>query len=309
MKILVIVLLSLTLASILSKTYSWDSTAAKYMPLQVGNVWVYHTTTQLINGGTGFHKYKITGVVNSGGKNYYQVQQTYIHISGNNAGGCGIPFFNNLRLDSNTMNVLQLGGICTMPAGETLLDSLRSRKSDTARICGLTSAFSHCIDTNLVALFGTSFPTKKFNNSGRGNATTYAKGIGIIYWGFTELMTQCNNDLKGCIINNVVYGDTSTIVGISQISTEVPGNFELLQNYPNPFNPTTNIGFRIADFGLVRIMVFDALGREVQTLVNQELSAGPYEVDFDVSNLPSGVYYYRLESGKFSDSNKMALIK
>ncbi|MBZ0203529.1 MAG: T9SS type A sorting domain-containing protein [Ignavibacteria bacterium] len=97
--------------------------------------------------------------------------------------------------------------------------------------------------------------------------------------------------------------------GLNQISSEVPENFSLFQNYPNPFNPSTHIGFRIAESGLVRIIVYDALGREIQILVDQELSPGTYEVDFNGAELPSGVYYYKLESGSFVETKRMVLIK
>jgi hypothetical protein len=275
------------------------------MPLQVGNVWVYHTSSQIFMGGRGYTKYKITGLMQSNGKTYYQVQQTYYHISGIPP-GCGIPFFNNIRLDSNTMNIYVSGGGCN--STERLLDSLMARKNDTAWICRPNS-FTHCIDTNTITIFTAPYKTKKFNNSGSGNGTIYAKGIGIFYWGFSEAMTQCNDTLRGCVVNGVLYGDTNTLVGINQISSEVPEQFSLSQNYPNPFNPATHFEFRIADFGLVRLIVYNAVGEEIETVVNREFSPGTYRADFDGSNLPSGVYYYRLEAGDFTQTKKMVLIK
>ncbi len=99
------------------------------------------------------------------------------------------------------------------------------------------------------------------------------------------------------------------ISSVNQISELVPEGYSLSQNYPNPFNPTTQFGFRIADFGLVKLTVFDAIGREVEVLVNQQLQPGTYEVSWDASEYPSGVYYYRLETGLFSETKKMVLIK
>ncbi|MBZ0203975.1 MAG: T9SS type A sorting domain-containing protein [Ignavibacteria bacterium] len=99
------------------------------------------------------------------------------------------------------------------------------------------------------------------------------------------------------------------IVSVQQISTEIPERWLLSQNYPNPFNPNTHIGFRIAESGLVRVTVFDALGKEIQTLVNQELQPGTYDVDFNGTDMPSGVYYYKIESGSFAETKKMVLIK
>jgi hypothetical protein len=99
------------------------------------------------------------------------------------------------------------------------------------------------------------------------------------------------------------------INSVNQVSSEVPESFSLSQNYPNPFNPNTNFGFRIADFGLVKLTVFDAIGRVVEVLVNQQLQPGTYEVSWNASAYPSGVYYYSLESGAFSETKKMVLIK
>jgi hypothetical protein len=88
-----------------------------------------------------------------------------------------------------------------------------------------------------------------------------------------------------------------------------PQDFVLHQNYPNPFNPTTNIRFRIADFGFVSLKVYDAVGNEVTNLVNENKPAGEYQVEFSANGLSSGIYYYRLETNGFSESKKMILLK
>jgi hypothetical protein len=88
-----------------------------------------------------------------------------------------------------------------------------------------------------------------------------------------------------------------------------PENFYLAQNYPNPFNPATHFGFRIANFGLVTLKVFDVLGNEVSTLVNEEKPAGEYEVEFNARNLSSGVYFYQLKAGSFVQTKKMILLR
>lgn len=90
---------------------------------------------------------------------------------------------------------------------------------------------------------------------------------------------------------------------------EIPSNYELKNNYPNPFNPETKIGFLVPDFGFVSLKVFDALGREVATLVNANKSAGEYEVVFSPGNLSSGIYFYQLRAGKFIQTRKMILLK
>jgi hypothetical protein len=101
----------------------------------------------------------------------------------------------------------------------------------------------------------------------------------------------------------------SEIVNVSVNKINVVNKYELFQNYPNPFNPVTNIKFQVPKTGFVTIKVFDALGKEVQTLVDQNLNAGFYETKFDAGNLSSGIYFYKLVTGKFSDVKKMVVVK
>ncbi len=88
-----------------------------------------------------------------------------------------------------------------------------------------------------------------------------------------------------------------------------PSAFSLYQNYPNPFNPITKIKYQLPELSKVRLTVYDVLGREIKVLVDQEKPAGTYEVQFDGTSLPSGVYYYRIETGKYSDTKKLLLLK
>jgi hypothetical protein len=98
-------------------------------------------------------------------------------------------------------------------------------------------------------------------------------------------------------------------VGISPINTNVPNNYILEQNYPNPFNPSTKINFAIPKSGLVTIKIYDILGKEISTLINEYLSAGNYSVNFNGGNIPSGVYFYRLEANRYITTKKMLMIK
>ncbi len=102
-------------------------------------------------------------------------------------------------------------------------------------------------------------------------------------------------------------------VGINQISSEVPTKFSLYQNYPNPFNPSTNIKFdipveRIAN-PFYRLTVYDASGKEVETLLNKHLQPGSYSVTFEAGNLSSGIYFYQLTTDGYTDTKRMVLIK
>jgi len=118
---------------------------------------------------------------------------------------------------------------------------------------------------------------------------------------------------------NGIYKNT-TVVSIGEVNNENLGQlkFSLSQNYPNPFNPVTKIKYSIPQSpplggdgrgGLVTLKVYDILGREIATLVNEEKPAGNYEVEFNAATLPSGIYFYRLKAGQYSETKKMILLK
>ncbi|MBT8380687.1 MAG: T9SS type A sorting domain-containing protein [Ignavibacteria bacterium] len=86
-------------------------------------------------------------------------------------------------------------------------------------------------------------------------------------------------------------------------------NYILEQNYPNPFNPNTTIKYQIPELSFTTIKVYDVLGNEVATLINEELSAGEYENEFDATDLTSGIYFYQLLTGEFIQTKKMVLLK
>lgn len=97
--------------------------------------------------------------------------------------------------------------------------------------------------------------------------------------------------------------------GIEKVSSIIPADFLLYQNYPNPFNPETNIKFEIPESGLVIITLYDLLGNKIATLVNQHLSAGVFKVNWNATNLASGIYFYRIETKEFIDTKRMVFLK
>ena len=105
------------------------------------------------------------------------------------------------------------------------------------------------------------------------------------------------------------FTNPDTTVSIQNISLETPSEFKLYQNYPNPFNPVTHLEFGISKLGFVSLKLYDFLGKEVKTLVNEIRPAGIYKVQFDGGDLPSGVYFYKIESGDFIQVKSMILIK
>ncbi|MBK7632626.1 MAG: T9SS type A sorting domain-containing protein [Ignavibacteriales bacterium] len=102
---------------------------------------------------------------------------------------------------------------------------------------------------------------------------------------------------------------TFDYIGSIEVEVVPPKVFALEQNYPNPFNPTTTIKYSVPTSGLVNLSIFNVLGEKVTDLINKEVEAGSYELNFNASNLSSGVYFYKLEAGSFTSIKKMMLIK
>jgi predicted acyl esterase len=107
-------------------------------------------------------------------------------------------------------------------------------------------------------------------------------------------------------------------IGVKNITSEIPAKFNLYQNYPNPFNPVTKIKFEIPisplnergdNGGFITLKIYNALGKLITILVNEPLSPGSYEVEFDGTNLPSGVYFYRVTAGDYTETKKMILVR
>lgn len=137
---------------------------------------------------------------------------------------------------------------------------------------------------------------------------------GVSWVGVPNLLNvnvfQLLNDTLGFAVGNRVYRyGKDSIVNIHNISNIIPSKFELKQNYPNPFNPVTNIEFKIVNSGFVKLKIFDMLGKEIETLYSGNLNAGSYKSQWDASNFPSGVYYYKLETENFSETKRMILLK
>ena len=296
MKKYLLIIIIIILSGGINQSISWDTTAARYFPLAVGNQWSYHFIGR---GGNPVPCYPnsqydfiiaITSDTINNGHKYYKFSNGDI-----------------LRIDSTTMNVYKL----TL-SGDCLFDSLLARKNDFIHGCGFLGVIG---DSSFVLFAGLN--RKVRTTQGIGYAKKLMSGIGLYYHGGCELQQGFDQQLNGCIINGVQYGQ---MLGINQISSEVPIEFSLLQNYPNPFNPATTIRFAIppnvkSEMSNVKIIIYDALGREVQTLVDENLSPGTYEVEFDGSNFPSGVYYYKFEVSdpstplRVTETKKMVLLK
>ena len=140
--------------------------------------------------------------------------------------------------------------------------------------------------------------------------------------GFVQGNGNCNSPKQYSFVDNNPYGGTSFQYRLKQIDSDgkfeyseivvvkiLPEKYELYQNYPNPFNPSTTIKYSVPQGSNVLIKVFDILGNEIETLVNEEKLVGIYEASWNATSLPSGVYFYKLQAGSFIDTGKMILLK
>ena len=138
---------------------------------------------------------------------------------------------------------------------------------------------------------------------GKGSSTE------IIYYSFTDHPQVSGVNQLYYRLKQVDFDGTFSYSDVVNVSYDVPAEFVLSQNFPNPFNPSTRINYFVPQESFVSIKVYDFLGREVMTLVNETRAIASYEIVFDASNLPSGTYFYTMIAGNYSDTKKMILIK
>lgn len=205
---------------------------------------------------------------------------------------------------------LKISGLAFNPVSGELWASVRPTSS------GKDNIYKIALPQGTATLVGTTgfgIPTKDITFDAKGKLYGVVDTTGKNSY----LITIDTANGKGTVIGDMgVKGmeaielNSYFITSVAQEkNNEFPRNYALEQNYPNPFNPSTHFQFSIADFGFVNLKIFDMLGREVATIVNENLSAGVYKVQFDASHLSSGVYFYKLEAGNFAAVKKFTLIK
>jgi len=170
------------------------------------------------------------------------------------------------------------------------------------------------VSPNILAILDSSFHfSLNYRNDGTkpaGGWINKQNGAKIIFWGFGfEGIVDSQSSVTRTQVLNTIFQWFDGTLDIPFENQFTALDYELSQNYPNPFNPTTIISYQIPVKGFVSIRVYDILGREVQTLVNEEKSPGKYEVSLDASSLTSGVYFYKIKSENYSDVKKMLLVK
>ncbi len=159
------------------------------------------------------------------------------------------------------------------------------------------------------SVFGVSVNIKILNYAGFLNETDrwwteeFGRQVTISFWGVVLSV------LKGCIIDDVAYGDTSFYLTSVLNEENKVNKFTLMQNYPNPFNSSTIINYSLPSETFIRLTLYNNLGEEIKELVREEQTAGFYEYKFISEELPSGIYIYRLTAGTFTDTKKLILLK
>ncbi len=149
----------------------------------------------------------------------------------------------------------------------------------------------------LAATFGRGIAT---DGSGNSIVTGDLQGTGAAFGDITLSSVSGRVDF--------FIAKLGLVTGIEE-EFALPQSFNLSQNYPNPFNPTTKIKYQIPELSLVTIKVYDVLGSEIATLVNEDKPIGSYEVEFDGAKLSSGIYYYQVQANNFIETKKMVLMK
>ena len=279
-----------------------DPDLVNYYPLQTGNLWVYNGFIWTY---PNYETYQFVRKVNDevlkpNQKTYYEIEEYY---AGSTSGS---TYFE--RIDSANAKVYRYNEDSVQSGQEYLLDDLRAEVGDTVRNFRFYLTPYAVIYSADTTFYQVETHFKRYNSEFLiGNTYDLVKYFGLTRLYNTFDFGSDDRTLKGAIINGTLYGDT-TLTGVKDEINSI-NSFGLSQNYPNPFNPVTSISYNVGKPGPVTIKVYDALGKEVITLVNEEKSAGSYSVEFDGSDLASGIYLYQLKAGNFTQTRKMILLK
>ena len=216
----------------------------------------------------------------------------------------GEPIAKVLYKDS--MNIIGIGG--DHEFGASKVESTNEGATWTYTLLGIFGqgyAISMRNNNDIFVPLGYAQAFAKSSDGGRNWNSTSTPDSSSIY----DVTFKDDRNGWCCGTNGKVY-KYNVVVGVNTLSSIVPEGFQLYQNYPNPFNPVTKIKFQVpAGSHLIKLSIYDMLGKNVRTLIDNKLSAGIYEAEFNASELSSGIYYYTLNSDAFTETKKMILIK
>ena len=262
---------------------------AEYYPLQVGNKWVYKTTYYEVGPPSiSYYSKEVIGdtTMDNGKKYFVILENGYKHYERFDTLTNEISYYSNAGSQAKDVPIYSLNYIKDSTVIWNSSDHMTYKISFNQQ----TSSDTSYIYLNGDGLIEVSISFKKY--------------VGIDYSSLYEVSVSYSN-LIGSRINGKEWGQ---LTGVNT-NINIVSDYKLYQNYPNPFNPSTKIEYDLPKEGMISLKIYDMLGREVKTLVNEHKNAGSYNIEFNANHLTSGIYFYRLTSGNFTQVKKLILIK
>lgn len=295
-----------------------DSTLLSYYPLQIGNYWEYQGEIRELDDGTSEYSYFSLEVVSdtlmSNGNIYKKLVKKTIPDTSTH------QFFFE-RQDSVSSNIYRYGFTALDgDQNDFIIDSLSlpvgdyfegySRDEFLGSSMDLIAATISHIDSQAATVFEILLPTKHFSaNNHFTHPDTYeywlTQGIGLTRGYKGETVWEQHLNLLYAEVEGQTYGEATWV---SKEPDTLP-SFELHQNYPNPFNPITTISYQLATAGDILLEIYNLRGQLISTLVNEFQTAGSHQIEWDARSLSSGVYLYKIHTGKFVSVKKGVLLK
>ena len=282
MKIILVLLLLMVISSYLKAQNSNDSLLSFY-PLTIGNKWIFDELS-ISDNVIETRQWKLEVL-----KDTLMPNNKFYKMISNS-------LFNNFtfeRIDTNQLKIYEYNSAMDSTYFEDVKLDFNQILGDTLNTSFWTIVFE---SDSATEYFGETRMSRSYSHQYgfAGYGDYYLKNIGLYKYTYAGDFFSSESKLKGALINDELFGDT-TLTAVKESDIATVNNFILYQNYPNPFNPTTIISYSIPNSGLVTLKIYDLLGREISTLVNKFQNQGNYRVEFNSSNLSSGVYFYRLK--------------
>lgn len=218
---------------------------------------------------------------------------------------CGSTGATGFVAKLNSGGMLEWNKIITGTGGNEIVNDLLIDAPGDVYMTGKVAAGSY-FDL-LTEKINTGSQTQwRATHNGSGNYNDFGNAVGMD--GSGNVIVTGGTNIGG--FNNMcTIKFAPGTIGISPVSNEIPNGYSLSQNYPNPFNPVTTIEFSVPVSGIVKLVIYNSLGKEVESLVNNQLNPGKYKANWDASKYSSGVYFFKILAGSFTETKRMILVK
>ena len=270
-------------------------TALTFFPMHAGDKWKYQVNLAPSNAKYASTTEIMGDTVLPNGLRYWVFKNT------SNLYNINTTEFSWMRLDSVSGSVYRRDTL----NHETQEDSLRAKPGDS-----FTSQYGDprfYSDITIGIVLGLRTTIKDCHGFVYDSEHELALGLGPVFYfeGYGDGIYSTSRSLTYAKINGIEYGTPSLV---SNTKT-YPSVYMLRQSYPNPFNPITTISFSLPLKSFISLKIFDLLGREVATIVSEQLSAGNHAIKWNAVNMSSGIYFYRLQAGSFTETKKLVLLR